>query len=43
MNREERIKHMFYGWDEEKEILRFWKDEEIITIELKGVDKHQPS
>ena len=22
MNREERIKHMFYGWDEEKEILR---------------------
>ena len=30
-------------YDEEKEILRFWKDEEIITIELKGVDKHQPS
>ena len=22
MNREERIKHMFYSWDEEKEILR---------------------
>ena len=37
MNREERIKHMFYGWDEEKEILR-----EIQQCQRHWDHKHQP-
>ena len=37
MNREERIKHMFYGWDEEKEILR-----EIQQCQRNWDHKHQP-
>ena len=37
MNREERIKHMFYGWDEEKEILR-----EIQQSQRNWDHKHQP-
>ena len=29
--------------DQETNILRFWKDDEIITIDLKSVDKNQRS